>query len=437
MTAVRRMIIKASNFASVALALMAASPVAAQDADAPVDVTAAPAPSAETVGPSQLRDFTLNGTVTRPAERPAPATAAPVTVPPRTAAVPPAVSATGGSNDRVGQAERRPAASPQSASVPDPGPALPDLATSPIDPSVVSPSTPTEVATESSTRPSSPGTHIPIVPPVTDGAGFAYWPWLAALAGLAGGALFLARSRRLRGQRYGDPGRMAFAGLAPEMGPAETPVPPGRPRPDPVPPPRAQPRPDPVPPARPRPDPVPSTQPRPAPAGDGLIVSTRLKPQLDIQFVPDRAVITESEVLLQFDMVVANNGSAPARDVLVEARLVCAHAQQDQEIGLFFQNPVGKGDRIAGIAPLGHIALKSSVRLPIDQLHAFEVEGRRLFVPLVAFNILYNGEGQASASFLVGRGSEQDEKLAPFRIDLGPRIFRGLSARAHSMGLSA
>ena len=90
--------------------------------------------------------------------------------------------------------------------------------------------------------------------------------------------------------------------------------------------------------------------------------------------------------------------------------------------------------------PLGKIALKSAVRLPIDQLHSFEVEGRKLFVPLVAFNILFRsgaGEGQASASFLVGRGSDEDEKLAPFRLDLGPRIFRGLSARPHSMGLNA
>jgi hypothetical protein len=94
---------------------------------------------------------------------------------------------------------------------------------------------------------------------------------------------------------------------------------------------------------------------------------------------------------------------------------------------------------MAGIPPFGKVSLKSAVRLPIDQLHSFEVDGRKLFVPLVAFNILFRGggsEGQASASFLVGRGDDSDEKLAPFRLDLGPRIFRGLSARPHSMGLT-
>jgi hypothetical protein len=225
---------------------------------------------------------------------------------------------------------------------------------------------------------------------------------------------------------------MAFAGLVPDVEPEAAPVPQ----------PRAQPRPDPVPPrAHPAPASAPAPRPAHAPApkkGDGLIVSTGLRPELTVQFQPDRAVVTENEVLVQFDVLLVNSGSAPAREVLVEGRMVCAHPGQDQEIAAFFQNPVGQGDRIASIPPLGRISLKSAVRLPIAQLHSFEAAGRRLFVPLVAFNILFRsngGEEQASASFLVGRGSEQDEKLAPFRIDLGPRIFRGLSARPHSMGL--
>ena len=95
---------------------------------------------------------------------------------------------------------------------------------------------------------------------------------------------------------------------------------------------------------------------------------------------------------------------------------------------------------MASIAPLGRISLKSVARLPLDQINHFEASGRKMFVPLVGFNILYrfgSGDGHASASFLVGRGDENADKLAPFRIDLGPRIFRGLSSRAHSIGLQA
>ena len=148
--------------------------------------------------------------------------------------------------------------------------------------------------------------------------------------------------------------------------------------------------------------------------------------------------MTPTDAVLQFDILVTNSGSAPARDVLIEAKMFAAHAGQDQEIAAFFHQPEGAGDRIPGIAPLGKLSLKSAVRMPIEQLHSFEANGRKLFVPLVGFNVLFRsggGEGQASASFLVGRGDEEAEKLAPFRLDLGPRIFRGLSARSHSLGL--
>jgi len=438
MTAVRRMTIKALNGASAALALALAAPAAAQNSDAPIDVTAAPPPTAETVGPSQLRDFSLQGTVTRPADRPATSSGTPPTIaappPPR----PPAVEGKPATSASVAGDGLPSASSPAASS--GAAAATGSAARTATEPNAnsptVSPPVPADVATVPAAQPSYDVAPYSDSPSITTDDSLFSWPWIAALLALVGGGAFIGWSRRGRRQRYGDPGRMAFAGLVPDAEAEPAPTPPIRPRPDPVPP-RAQPAPAPQPTPAPAPQPKPVTA--PAPASDGLIVSKRLKPELTVQFVPDRAVVSENEVLLQFDVVVANSGSAPARDVLVEARLVCAHAGQDQEIGAFFQNPVAEGDRIAAVAPLGRISLKSAVRMPIDQLHSFEVEGRRLFVPLVAFNVLFrsgSGEGQASASFLVGRGSDEDEKLAPFRLDLGPRIFRGLSARPHSMGLS-
>jgi len=419
MTALRRMIVKALSGISAALILALSTPVAAQTSDTPVDVTAAPTPSADTIGPAQLQNFNLQGTVTRSAERPTVNPAQPAATQPSAAA--PADSAgspiASGATNRVPESRVRPSR---------PSAAQPSLTTR-LGSDNVTPSAPLDVTTNSAPQPSYGRDTSPSETPVGAESGGLSWPWLAALAALIGGGAFIAWSRRGRRQRHGDPGRLAFAGLVPDA--EADPAPPARPRPDPVPP-RGQPT--------PRPDPVPP-KPAPKPASDGMIVSTGLKPQLNVQFQPDRAVVTEQEVLLQFDVILTNSGSAPARDVLVEAKLVPAYAGQDQEIAAFFQQPQDGGDRMAGIPPLGKVALKSAVRLPIDQLRSFEVEGRTLFVPLVAFNILFRsgaGEGQASASFLVGRGNDEDEKLAPFRLDLGPRIFRGLSARPHSMGLT-
>ena len=428
MTALGRMMIGSFSGAGAALALLLVSPAAAQNNDAPVDVTAAPPPSPETVGPSQLRDFNLRGRVTRPSDQPAtpaqPATTAtappsPGEVLPSEATRSPAARATG---DR---------ALPGRATATASGDSIAGL---PTGADTVTPPQPVDVSTNSSVQPEPALESFPPPAPTVSDESLFSWPWVAALIAVMGGGALFAFGRGRRRQRYADAGRMAFAGLVPDAEAEPAPYPVAKPRPDPVPP-RAA--------SAPKPDPVPTATPRPAPKpvrDDGMIVSTGLKPQLDVQFTPDRAIVTEKEVMLQFDVVLANSGSAAARDVLVHAEMFTAHAGQDQEIAAFFQNPMVDGDRMTAIPPLGKISLKTTARLPLDQVHSFEAAGRKLFVPLVGFNILYRssgGEGHASASFLVGRGNEQDDKLAPFRLDLGPRIFRGLSARPHSMGLQA
>lgn len=174
------------------------------------------------------------------------------------------------------------------------------------------------------------------------------------------------------------------------------------------------------------------------------IVSTRLRPWLEIGFEPSRAVVDEASTSVQFDVVVTNSGSAPARQVLVEAVMINAGPDQDIELARFFDAPVGQGERVEMIPPLGSISLSSAVALPIDQVRAYEVGGRKLFVPLVAFNALYewsSGKGQSSASFILGRGGSGGEpepdgsaRMAPLRLDLGPRLFRDLAARRHTLG---
>lgn len=426
MTALRRMTIGNLGGLTAALALALSAPVLAQNNDPPVDVTAAPPPSAETIGPAQLRDFNLRGTVTRQADQPATTPAQPTATatarPRRGEAV--SSEAAARSDEPVRPTSSRQANSSVSAAE------SPAAVASGREPPVT-PSAPLEVTTNPAPQPDYAD---PDMAPVKEaGKGLLSWPWLAALIALLGGGAFIAWSRRNRDRRYGDPGRMAFAGLTPDVDQEAQPLQPVRPRPDPVPG-RTQPR------GAARPDPVPApgaVQTR-KPAGDGTIVSTSLKPKLNVELHPDRVVITDQEVVLMFDLLIVNSGSAPARDLLVEAKLFTAHLGQDREIATFFENPTSSGDRMASIAPLGRLSLKSMVKMPLEEVHAFQAAGKTLFVPLVGLNLLYrygSSAGQAGASFLVGRGSEADEKLAPFRTDVRPRIFRGLSSRPHSLGM--
>jgi hypothetical protein len=122
---------------------------------------------------------------------------------------------------------------------------------------------------------------------------------------------------------------------------------------------------------------------------------------------------------------------------LVEASLINAGPPQDQQIGSFFANPVGAGERIVAIPPLQRVAVRTQVIAPRDQVQAYELGGRQVFIPLIAFNALYSwssGEGQTSASYLLGRDTK-GEKMGPFRLDLGPRIFRDVAARLLPAGV--
>jgi len=223
---------------------------------------------------------------------------------------------------------------------------------------------------------------------------FPLLPWLLAALVLGAGGAFLFWRNRGREAFAGGPQVDAFA--APEAAPA---------------PPAAAPK-------------------EATPAGLGL-VSTRLRPWIDIGFNPLRCVVDDEKVTVEFEIELFNSGSAPARAVLAEASLFNAGAEQDGQIAAFFQNPIGQGERIVVMPPMKRVQVRTQVFAPRDQVQAYEVAGRQVFVPLIAFNALYSwggGEGQTSAAYLLGRETDGD-KLGPFRLDLGPRIFRGLAAR--------
>ena len=376
------------GLAAFAAGLTLASPPAlAQDTAPPATNT----PS-ETIGPRELEDFSLNGTVTRPAPTP-PSTTAPAPRP-----RPPVTT-------RAPESGSQPAPQPVSR---DPSPGSPTVAeTLPsVDPLGGLP-TPAP-ADPGSVIDAQPG-FAPAPAPIEDLSGEPegnLLPWLLALLVVAGGAGYFAWRQRSR-PRYATAG-----------GPSDALV---QPKPAPVPQPLQR---------TPRPRPA-------APSPSSGFVSTRLRPWLEIEFTPGRCVVENDKATIQFDVSVFNSGSAPASDVLVEASMFNAGPAQDEEIGAFFAHPVAKGDRIPAIPPLKRIALKSAVTMSSDQLRQFEVGGKRIFVPLVGFNALYRwsgGEGQTSASYLVGRDTN-GEKMAPLRLDLGPRVFSGLGAREHSVRL--
>lgn len=381
-------------------------------------------PAADAVGPRELQNFSLSGTVTRPSEQPVAVQTAPQKRQARTqgqsTSPAPATTETASARPSSSTASRPKRTETASVDVaPAPQSERPGDATrqSPPPSSSVTAALPKLDAGGTNATPSATPASAPAFAPdpaptgtLAPGHKFPILPWLlAAIALGAGGAFLFWRNRS---------GREALAG-GPQIDLFVAPEPPPKPAPRPVPPP-----------------PSPPAAETPGAAIPG-IVSTRLRPWVDIGFQPVRCVLEDQRVIAEFDIELFNSGSAPARAVLVEAILINAGPSQDAEIERFFRNPVGEGERIVAIPPLKRVSLRTQVIAPREQIQAYELAGRQVFVPLIAFNTLYRwsgGEGQTSVSYLLGRDTK-GEKMGPFRLDLGPRIFRGVAAHLMPTGV--
>ena len=344
-------------------------------------------PAPNTVGPSELQNFRLPGTATRPGDQP-PAT--PAATAPQSAS-PEASRATPVPARRTVQT-RQPARVP-AVPAPEPVAQVPVASTSVLPPRSEAATQPPPVV--SAAIPPDPAARPATLAPERK---LSILPWLIAALALAAGTGFLLWRRRPR-EAYAGPQIDLFQ--PPE--PAAAPLAPG---PIPVP-------------------PKPS-----APAASG-IVAARLRPTLEIGVQPLRCMVEDSQVTIEFELDLFNAGTAPARAVLAEASLLNAGASQDQDLAAFFANPVAAGQRIDAIPPMKRITLTSQVVAPRAAIQEYELGGRRAFVPVIAFNALYEwsgGEAQTSAAYLVGLETRSD-KLGPLRLDQGSREYRGLDAR--------
>jgi hypothetical protein len=391
--------------AAAGLALGAA-PALAQEAPAE---TTTNTPAADSIGPRELQNFNLQGTVTQRPQQPQAAPPAPAPQRPQTATTtapqPTARPAATPTQAPRAQASAEPAQEPSRVASTEPS----RSATTPAQ--AAPPSSVTVNLPPPSEALSGASTSSSVEAPVAGGdpaaaslaprRGMPLLPWLlAALALGAGGAFLFMRSRSRPAYAGGD---QFDAYVAPEPEPA------------------------------PRRAPAPASAPPPkaAPPITAGIVSTRLRPWLEINFEPIRCVVDDEKVTFEFELGLFNSGSVPAREVLIEATLFNAGPEQERQIEAFFASPVGHGQRIAAIPPLQRMNLRTEVSAPKAGLQLFEIGGRHVIVPLIGFNALYrwgNSDGQTSQSFLLGRDTKS-EKLAPFRMDLGPRVFRGLAAR--------
>jgi len=230
-------------------------------------------------------------------------------------------------------------------------------------------------------------------PPAPESGGTPVWLYgLLALLLVLGG-LFFWRRRRVRAAELAEAAEAAM-----ERAPSPAPVP-----------------------TAPRPDPSP-------------------RPWLELELTTTRASFTATEAVIQFELAITNIGGAAARNLKIDVKMFNAGTEQDQQIGSFFRTAGRETTRLAlpGIDREKDGVLQGEVGMPLDEMRAVQLDGRMLFIPVIAVNILYEwGEGrsgQSAKSYVVGRELDTpSEKMGAFRVDQGPRVWRTVGQRQHKL----
>jgi hypothetical protein len=162
---------------------------------------------------------------------------------------------------------------------------------------------------------------------------------------------------------------------------------------------------------------------------------------IDIDIVPERVTVEPAETAVEFEMIVRNSGGSEAKNLKLQAKLFSSTPTQDNDLKGFFGLKPGGEQRTISAPPLPageEIRIKGRIAIKVEDVRALRVEERLLFIPLVAVNAFYDWgtgrSGQSSRTFIVGRErTDPSDKMAPFRMDLGARVYRNVGRRAYKL----
>ncbi len=169
---------------------------------------------------------------------------------------------------------------------------------------------------------------------------------------------------------------------------------------------------------------------RPAPR-----IST-VKPRLTIDFIPEKASISFTALTIKGELRIINQSDQPAKNMQLRAALISASAQQETQISSFHNAPRDTQTQNLGDVQAGErIGIQIELTVPLADLQSFPLGDQQLFVPIMVGNITYSDEAgtlseAAKIACMIGREANPPKpKMAPLRLDLGPRSFSPLGQR--------
>ena len=159
------------------------------------------------------------------------------------------------------------------------------------------------------------------------------------------------------------------------------------------------------------------------------------KPSIMLHFIPEKATISFTTLTVKGQLQLINEGKLLAKDMQLRAGLISASANQANVIADFHRNAANLQTEPLGETQAGErFAMAIELAVPLTELHSFPLGDQQLLVPIVIASLSYtDGSGRQERAFvacMIGREATPPQlKMAPLRLDLGPRSFAPLGQR--------
>lgn len=158
----------------------------------------------------------------------------------------------------------------------------------------------------------------------------------------------------------------------------------------------------------------------------------RPTPTIALDFRPLAANATLINAVLSFELTLSNQGTDALSGIRVNGVMVQAEKDGGTDPGSIDLSPLHEVEKLVTGA---EEKILSEFRVPLASIRPIVFRSQALFVPLVHISIEYiDGSGFQhfqTATYLVGTEHQPPRpKMAPLRLDLGPRRFEPLGYRA-------
>jgi hypothetical protein len=164
-------------------------------------------------------------------------------------------------------------------------------------------------------------------------------------------------------------------------------------------------------------------------------ITNDARPQLEASFIPEKATISLAMLTIKGQIRIINSGAAEAKSVRLRAAIISANEQQSTQIKAFYEEPRMQSEEIGGVESGERVGMEIDLKIPLSELKSYPLGDRQLFVPIVVAHVDYfwgahDERDEARISCMIGREATPPKpKMAPLRLDLGPRSIAHLGQR--------